>query len=162
MRVSAMIDHTPSPFATDVLPLLQLWLVIFTSFLIIINFAGESGAEDCETTVTISNVNNSVVYVPPSGTVCFDCSGIGIIFGQGVQFIISEKVNKSSNTRTEERNGNSIVLLVTNSEKAFSTFSPETMKCCEVHEGMCFGNPHMLYIKRVSVIGSNVHKHHHF
>ena len=107
-----------------------------------------AGAEDCETTVIMSNVNNSVVYVP-SATVCFKCSGIKVIFGFDVEFIISEEVNRTSYTVAEE--SGDIVLLVTDSEKAFSTSLPETVKCCEVHEGKCFvnnPNPHIIKVLR--------------
>ena len=67
----------------------------------------------------LSNINNNVLYVP-SGTVCFNCSGINIIFGFDVEFVVSETVNRESYTIAEERNGGNIVLFVTDSEKAFS------------------------------------------
>ena len=87
----------------------------------------------------MSNVNyNSIVYVPPSGTVCFNCSGISTIFGFGAEFFISENINKSSYTVTEERNDGGI-LVVTESGKAFSMSLAETVKCCEVMEGKCVG-----------------------
>ena len=106
------------------------------------HFAGEAGAEDCETTVIMSNVNNSLVYVPSNGTVCFDCSGIDIIFAVDINFIISEKVNKSSYTITKEMTSGGKLelygtLVVNDSEKAFSTSSAEIVKCCEVQYMEC-------------------------
>ena len=89
----------------------------------------------------MTNVNNnSVVYVPPSGTVFFDCSKV-IIFGYNAEFFISAMVKNSSYTVREERSNNdtSHILLVTDNEKAFSTPSAETVKCCEMLlEGKCF------------------------
>ena len=154
--VSASIKHhVPSLFNTDVLPLLQLWLVY--SYLdrtsLCKNFAGEAGAEDCETTVTMSNVNNgSVVYVPPTGTVCFNCSNV-IIFGFDVEFIISEMVDKSSYIMTQKKSINNTNytsrILVVDSGKAFSTSSAEIVKCCEEYEGECLWHPDIIYYLQI-------------
>ena len=87
----------------------------------------------------MSNVNyNSIVYVPPSGTVCFNCSRIGTIFGFCVEFFISENVKNASYTVTEERNDGGI-LVVTDSGKAFIMSLAEIVKCCEVMERKCVG-----------------------
>ena len=87
--------------------------------------------EDCETNVTMNNVNNSVVYVP-NGTVCFECVQTEYLALSFI-FIIGDRIVNSSYPLPQTVHTIDIVdiLVVPNTEKVFSTSSATTVQCCE-------------------------------
>ena len=92
--------------------------------------AASSELEDCETNVTMNDVNNSVVYVP-NGTVCFEC--VLDYFSLPFTFIIRDRIVNSSYSLARTVHTRDIVdiLVVPNTEKVFSTSSGTTVQCCE-------------------------------
>ena len=88
--------------------------------------------EECETNVTMNNVNNSVVYVP-NGTVCFECVQAEHIAYPFI-FIIGDRIVNSSYPLAQtlhKENKTADILVVPSTEKVFSTSSATTVQCCE-------------------------------
>ena len=88
--------------------------------------------EECETNVTMNNVNNSVVYVP-NGTVCFEC--VLDYLSLPFTFIIRDRIVNSSYSlaQTVHTTDYSDILVVPNTERVFNTSSSATtVKCCEM------------------------------
>ena len=94
----------------------------------------ELGPEDCEITVNLTSVNNTIIYVP-NGTSCFQCEH-DILFVTGYMFRFNDTVINSTNTlaRVVKNDKQGIdSLVVFDSESAFSTFSVTYVQCCEVN-----------------------------
>ena len=95
----------------------------------------ELGPEDCETNVTMNDVNNSIVYVP-NGTVCFKCvsDGLSDLF----IFIVNERIIHSSDPLAHTVNTEYVdILVVPNTERVFTA---PTLQCCDVligNSSMC-------------------------
>ena len=91
--------------------------------------AASSELEECETNVTLNNVNNSIVYVP-NGTVCFEC--VLEYFGLPFTFIIGDRIVNSSYPLAKTVHGDVVdILVVPNTERVFKTSSATTVQCCE-------------------------------
>ena len=95
-------------------------------------YSSELGPEDCGTTVNLTSVNNTIIYVP-NGTSCFQCEP-DIFFVKEYVFRFNDTVINSTNTlaRVVKNDTQGIdSLVVFDSESAFSTFSVTYVQCCE-------------------------------
>ena len=100
-------------------------------------YSSELGPEDCGTTVNLTSVNNTIIYVNDSlDTVCFECDYIHLFF------VINEVVFRVNDTNVTSSNtlgrvvknyprDYSDTLVVNDSGSVFSTFSDTNIQCCE-------------------------------
>ena len=96
----------------------------------------DQGLEDCETTVNLTSVNNSNIYVSNGTAICFKCDYSPYIFVNEVVFRInSGNVTSSSTMATVVINETQFIdtLVVSDSESVFSTSSVTKMQCCETN-----------------------------
>ena len=98
-------------------------------------YSSELGPEDCEITVNLTSVNNTIIYVP-NGTSCFQCEH-DILFVNEYVFRFNDTVINFTNTlaRVVKNDTQGIdSLVVFDSESAFSTFSVTYVQCCEANQ----------------------------
>ena len=98
-------------------------------------YSSEPAPEDCGTTVNLTSVNNSIIYVP-NGTSCFQCER-DLLFVNEYVFRFNDTVINSTNTlaRVVKNDTQGIdSLVVFDSESAFSTFSVTYIQCCEANQ----------------------------
>ena len=118
-------------------------------------YSSEPGPEDCGTTVNLTSVNNTIIYVDASlDTVCFECDHtqlLGLI--NEVVFRVNDTVVTPRSTlgRVVKKymHNYSDTLVVYDS----STFSNTTIQCCEVFTNgswSCSGN--ILFMVKVGVL----------
>ena len=112
--------------------------------------SSESGPEDCETTVNLISINNTIIYVNASlNTVCFECD-YSHFFGliHEVVFRVNDTVVTSNSTlgRVVEKFPHNYIdtLVVNDRDSVFSTFSDTNIQCCEAfaesRRHLCHGN----------------------
>ena len=110
---------------------------------------------DCGTTVNLTSVNNTIIYVNASlDTVCFECSYTQILFlTNEVVFRVNDTVVTPSSTLgrvvKNYMHNTSDTLVVNDSGSVFSTFSNTTIRCCEVSTSgswSCSGNFFMVKV----------------
>ena len=101
-------------------------------------YSSELGPEDCGTTVNLTSINNSIIYVNASlDTVCFECDHTPIFFiTNEVVFRVNDTIVTSNSTlgrvvKNYPRDY-SDTLVVNDSGSVFSTFSDTNIQCCEV------------------------------
>ena len=100
-------------------------------------YSSELGPEDCGTTVNLTSVNNTIIYVNASlDTVCFECNHTQVLgLTNGVVFRVNDTVVTSKSTlgRVVKNypHNYSDTLVVNDSSSVFNTFSNTTIQCCE-------------------------------
>ncbi|CAI8044681.1 Leucine-rich repeat and fibronectin type-III domain-containing protein 5 [Geodia barretti] len=122
-------------------------------------YSSELGPEDCGTTVNLTSVNNSIIYVNASlDTVCFECDHTQL-FGliEEVVFRGNDTVVTPSSTlgRVAENypHNNSDTLIVNDSGSVFSAFSDTHIQCCEVFtNGSWSCSGYILFMVKVGVL----------
>ena len=101
-------------------------------------YSSEPGPEDCGTTVNLTSVNNTIIYVNASlDTVCFECDHtqfLGLI--SEVAFGVNDTNVTSNSTlgRVVKNYPHDLTdtLVVSDSGSVFSTFWDTNIQCCEV------------------------------
>ena len=99
-------------------------------------YSFDQGLEDCNKTVNLTNVNNSIIYVSNGTTVCFECDNSHGRFVPEVVFRINGvNVTSSSTMARVVKNETHFIdtLVVFDSESVFSTSSITDMQCCETN-----------------------------
>ena len=121
-------------------------------------YSSESGPEDCGTTVKLTSVNNTIIYVNASlDAVCFECNHsqvLGLI--KAVVFRVNDTVVIPNSTlgRVVKNYPHiiSYTLVVNDSSSVFNTFSNTNIQCCEVFTNgswSCSGN---VFMAKVGVL----------
>ena len=101
-------------------------------------YSSELGPEDCGTTVNLTSVNNTIIYVDASlDTVCFECDYTPISFlTNEVVFRVNDTIVTSNSTlgRVVKNYPHNLsdTLVVTDSSSVFNTFWDTNIQCCEV------------------------------
>ncbi|CAI8046614.1 Leucine-rich repeat and fibronectin type-III domain-containing protein 5 [Geodia barretti] len=129
-----MKPHVPRAFSTTIRYRFVLICWIWWSCV----YSSELGPEDCGTTVNLTSVNNTIIYVNASlDTVCFECDYtqyFGLI--SEVVFGVNDTNVTSSSTlgRVVKKYPHdfSDTLVVTDSGSVFNTFWDTNIQCCEV------------------------------
>ena len=109
----------------------------------------------CGTTVNLTSVNNTIIYVNDSlDTVCFECDYTQLFFViNEVVFRVNDTIVTSNSTLgrvvKEYPDNFSYTLVVNDSGSVFNTFSDTSIQCCEVFTLSCSG---IYFMAKVGVL----------
>ncbi|CAI8024737.1 hypothetical protein GBAR_LOCUS14348, partial [Geodia barretti] len=101
-------------------------------------YSSEPGPEDCGTTVNLTSVNNTIIYVNASlDTVCFECDYTQVLGLTNEAVFRVNDTNVTSNSTLgrvvkKYTHSHSDTLVVNDSSSVFNTFSDTNIQCCEV------------------------------
>ena len=121
-------------------------------------YSSELGPENCGTTVNLTSVNNTIIYVNDSlDTVCFECDYtqvLGLI--KAVVFRVNDTVVIPNSTlgRVVKKypHSDSDTLVVNDSGSVFSTFSDTSIQCCEVFTNGSWSCSGIYFMAKVGVL----------
>ena len=121
-------------------------------------YSSELGPEDWGTTVKLTSVNNSIIYVNASlDTVCFECDYTQYfgLFNE-VVFRVNDTVVTPNSTlgRVVKKypRDYSYTLVVNDSSSVFNTFSNTNIQCCEVFINGSWSCSGIYFMAKVGVL----------
>ena len=121
-------------------------------------YSSEPRPEDCGTTVNLTSVNNTIIYVNDSlDAVCFECNHTQVLglINEAV-FRVNDTIVTSNSTLgrvvKEYPDKFSDTLVVNDSGSVFSTFSDTSIQCCEVFTNGSLSCSGIYFMAKVGVL----------